>query len=69
MIASPTRIEDMKARRDMLECMGICLRLGLTKTAKEIGQASSTLKRRIDTHDYRREDAWERRLTNQQTGG
>jgi len=56
MIASPTRIEDMKIRQDMLDALESCLALGLTSHAKDIGEASTALKTRIDTKDYTRED-------------
>lgn len=58
MIISPNRTEDMKARADMLECVEICLKHGLTDEAREIGTANATLKKRIDTHDYSKEDSF-----------
>lgn len=65
-IANPSREEDRRARLDMLECTAICLRNGLTDTARAIGESSRTLKRRIDTHDYSREDGFLRKLINQE---
>lgn len=62
MIYSASRREDQKARADMLECMEICLRNGLTEEAREIGKASATLKKRIDTHDYSKENKWEQSI-------
>ena len=70
MIASPSRLEDQRIRLMMLEVMEICLRHGDINTAKNIGESSATIKRRIDTHDYSGEDRWDRLckgLTNQET--
>lgn len=59
-LVSPSREEDRRARLDMLECIGVCLRNGLTDHARSIGESSRTLKNRIDTHDYSIEDKWNR---------
>jgi len=56
MIASPTRIEDMKIRQTMLDALESCLALGFNEHAKDIGEASRKIKERIDTHDYTQED-------------
>lgn len=59
-LASRAREEDRRARLDMLESAAICLRNGLTDQAREIGEASAKLKKRIDTRDYSIEDKWSR---------
>lgn len=58
MIASHYKKLLMEARKDMLEDIKTALRLGNVGIAKEIGEASATLKKNIETKDYSRTDAW-----------
>lgn len=69
MIASPSRTEDIRIRALMLDAMEICIRTGQVEKAKEIGQASASLKEKIITKDYRSEDDLLRRISTRQIGG
>ncbi len=61
-MVSPSKLLDMRMRGKVLEAVEILVRLGLVENAKVAGQLSATLKNRIDTHDYSREDAFEAKL-------
>lgn len=60
MLYSLAKREDLHGRSFMLECMEILLRLGRTEDAKAIGVSSAKLKQRLDTHDYSKEERWEK---------
>ncbi len=65
MIFSPARLVDLKFREQVLNDLEWAISMGYTETAQSIGELSATLKKRIDTHDYKREDAyleWEAKL-------
>lgn len=55
-MVSPSREYDREVRTLFMECMAIALRTGFTEDAKVIGATSSMLKKRIETHDYKKED-------------
>ena len=57
MIISPAKVEDMKWRLQLVSEMETDLRLGRVITAREIGKTTAWLAKRIQTHDYKREDA------------
>lgn len=68
-LISKARVEDMQFRRLVMECAEISLRwYSKTKDpasleyAKQFGTLSNQLKKRIETHDYKEEDARQRRL-------
>jgi hypothetical protein len=58
MIASPSKTLDIRARYYMLEAMEICLRTGHTEIAKSLGEGSVSLKKRLETFDYSKEDKY-----------
>lgn len=57
MIFSPTKKQDMQNRANMLYAVEVCLKNGLTDTAKEIGVVSAKLADKIRSCDYSQEDA------------
>lgn len=56
MIASPSKLEDMKLRAILIEDMGNALAKGRTDFAKELGALSKKLAHKIATYDYSEED-------------
>lgn len=56
-MVSPAREYDRKIRQNVLEVLQVCLRLGDVENAKLYGAESARLKKRIETYDYRAEDA------------
>lgn len=69
MIFSPTRFEDMKFRQQLLDDIEWMVSTGKLELAKNVMMLSATMKQRIETHDYSREDAWleqERKLIGNQ---
>lgn len=56
MVISKAREYDRAVRLCLLEIIGVCLRAGRTDDAITFGMESARLKKRIATHDYRKED-------------
>ncbi len=63
MIISKRRTEDIARRDVILQIIETCLRTNNIEKAKEFGVFASELKKRIDTHDYSKDDSDEQRLS------
>lgn len=62
MMISHAREYDRAIRKNILEIMQVCVKLGKMEDAKAFGLESKLLKEKIETHDYTRKDQEEMEL-------
>ena len=62
-MVSNGREQDRQLRQNMLELTQICIKSGRIEDAKFFGAESKRLKKKIETYDYRYEDAQHARVT------